>query len=523
VGSPAGIAEATPPLQQRDVQAPSDHQLVAAVRRGDDRAFERLYSRYHRRIHAYVLGMCKDHARAEDITQEIFVSALRRMRETERPIAFKPWIYEIAKNACIDQHRRARRAEEVSLQAEDALAPADYGRLVTSGPSPDAALVVKQELDHLCGAFGGLSDTHHDILVMREFEGLSYREIGERLGMSRPAVESTLFRARRRLTEEFDELVSGQRCLRIQSIIATAGRGRLGARDTRRLARHVAHCQACRREALAAGLDPAVLRSPLRTRVTEKVAALLPFPLVGRRFGRGADDAAGGITGGWAAHLPAMSDQFGAGWTKAAAGVAVLLAGVGAGVGTKAVSSHPHGPAVPPAAVSSHGGSGSAHRSSAAAMGAPSRAAAHQLAVRASRVQRAARTSSDRAATSSTTAPAASGSPSGSTSGAPAAPTNVVKPVTGGTTPAVSTGGSGGGSTPSVALPPSGSDTTNAPSQVVQGTTGAVGGVPDQAPSVTSGAGSTIGSTADGATQQVSGAVQDTTDTVTGATGGLTP
>ncbi|HZH24233.1 MAG TPA: sigma-70 family RNA polymerase sigma factor, partial [Solirubrobacteraceae bacterium] len=101
-----GTADTTP------VEAPgrsaerTDHDLVSAVRRGDDRAFEQLYARYHRRIAAYVRGMVQDHGRAEDVTQEVFVSALRRMRETERSIAFKPWIYEIAKNACIDAHRR---------------------------------------------------------------------------------------------------------------------------------------------------------------------------------------------------------------------------------------------------------------------------------------------------------------------------------------------------------------------------------------------------------------------------------
>src|SRR3954465_1750220 len=247
----------------------SDHKLVARLRRGDDRAFETLYERYHRRIHAYVFGMVKDHQRAEDVTQEAFVSSLRRMRATERPIAFKPWIYEIAKNACIDQFRRSKRAEEVSYDADDGLAPGDYGRLVSREPVPDQALAAKQQLDDLCGAFGGLSDAHHEILVLRELEGLSYREIGERMGMSRPAVESTLFRARRRLTEEYDELASGQRCLRIQSIITNAGEGRLGARDTRRLARHVAHCQPCRRQAVAAGVDAAlVARRPVRERVS---------------------------------------------------------------------------------------------------------------------------------------------------------------------------------------------------------------------------------------------------------------
>jgi RNA polymerase sigma factor (sigma-70 family) len=314
----------------------SDHQLVRAVRRGDDRAFEELYSRYQRRITGYVFGMVKDHGRSEDITQEVFVAALRRIRATERPIAFKPWIYEIAKNACIDAYRRGRRAEEVSFDADDRLSPSDYGRLVATGPGPDAAVDAKQDLDHLCGAFGGLSDTHHQILVMRELEGLSYKDIGERLGMSRPAVESTLFRARKRLGEEYDELASGARCLRIQGIIAGAEGARLGLRDQRRLARHVSHCQPCRRLAAQAGLDVPV---PVRTRVAEKIAALLPLPafLRLRRGGGDAVAAAGGSGGGpgWTAHLPAFAEPLQSGWGKAAAGIAaLLLAGAGAGVTT---------------------------------------------------------------------------------------------------------------------------------------------------------------------------------------------
>src|SRR5688572_28680480 len=309
--------------------AVSDHKLVALVRRGDDRAFERLYERYHRRIHAYVLGMVKDHQRAEDVTQEVFVSALRRMRATERPIAFKPWVYEIAKNACIDQFRRSKRTEEVSFDADDGLAPSDYGRLVSPEPVPDVAVAAKQQLETMVGAFGGLSDAHHQILVLRELEGLSYREIGERMGMSRPAVESTLFRARRRLTEEYDELASGQRCQRVQSIITTAASGRLGARDTRRLARHVAHCQPCRRQALAAGVDSAlVARKPIRERAIEKVAALFPFPLLLRARKDGSGD-------GWSAQLPMLSDHAAAGGAKLAAVAALVVAGLGAGVGTQ--------------------------------------------------------------------------------------------------------------------------------------------------------------------------------------------
>ena len=261
-----------------------------------------LYTRYHRRIASYIHGMVHDHARAEDIAQDVFMSALRRMRETDRPIAFKPWVYEIAKNACIDQFRRARRAEEVSMDADEGLGSADYGRLVSSTPTPDVAADHKQQIDHLRGAFGGLSETHHEILVMRELEGLSYREIGEKLGMTRPAVESTLFRARRRLTEEYDQLVTGERCVRVQQIITTAGGSALGARDKRRVARHVSYCQPCLRHARVSGLDarelvhkpiraedrgvPAASRvpqGPLGRRRRQRVAGALVEPGVDRR------------------------------------------------------------------------------------------------------------------------------------------------------------------------------------------------------------------------------------------------
>ena len=116
---------------------------MAAVRAGDDHAFEQLYHRYQRRIGAYIYGMVHDHGRAEDITQDVFMSALRRMRATETPIAFKPWVYEIAKNACIDAFRRSKRAEEISYDADDALTGADHAKLVGAGPSPDAAVAAK--------------------------------------------------------------------------------------------------------------------------------------------------------------------------------------------------------------------------------------------------------------------------------------------------------------------------------------------------------------------------------------------
>ena len=456
----SGIAEPTRIVAEP--AASDDHQLVAAVRRGDDRAFEALYGRYQRRIHAYVMGMVKDHGRAEDVTQEVFVSALRRMRETERPIAFKPWIYEIAKNACIDQFRRSRRTEEVSLQADDGLAPGDYGRLVGSDPAPDDAVAAKQELDTLCGAFGGLSDTHHEILLLRELEGLSYREIGERMGMSRPAVESTLFRARRRLTEEFDELVSGARCMRIQYLIAMASETRLGTREQRRLSRHVAYCQPCRREALAAGLDASILTHvPLRKRAAAKIAGLLPFPIFGRWRGGGGGagegtTVAGSGSPGWMAHVPMLSDQLSGGWGKLATAAAVVVAGVGAaGVGTKVAGGHD--PAAAPKRAAAQGGPASGNAAATPVRVSSTGAAAKPVAQseRGSRRRGAARRGTrDRSrvgsgSTPTTSAPVAGGGNAGG----------------GGSTPDSTKGSGGGGAAklPAVDLPAAGGGDPVAP------------------------------------------------------------
>ncbi|HEY8638543.1 MAG TPA: sigma-70 family RNA polymerase sigma factor [Solirubrobacteraceae bacterium] len=328
----AGTLAPAAPLQVRPGPTSTDADLVAATRSGDDRAFEELYARYHRRIAAYIFGMVKDHARAEDVTQDVFMSALRRMRNTDRDIAFKPWVYEIAKNACIDQFRRSRRGEEVSYDAEEGLSASDYGKLTSADLSPDAALAAKQDLDHLCGAFGGLSESHHQILVMRELEGLSYREIGERMGMSRPSVESTLFRARKRLSEEYEELVSGERCTRVLAIIADAIGGGLGTRDQRRMARHVSYCQGCRRHAKLAGLGDMV---PVRTGVRAKIAAFMPLPIFLRDrwmgVGAGTHDSGAGLTSWLAGNAPLLEPA--AGWSKAVvAAVAVAVAGVGAGV-----------------------------------------------------------------------------------------------------------------------------------------------------------------------------------------------
>ena len=219
----------------------TDHELVQAVRAGDDHAFERLYHRYHRRITAYIFGdgprpRPRGGPHAGDLRQRPAAHAPDRPADRLQAVDLRDRQERV--------HRRvpavaARRGGLYRRRGRRWRPPTRPARRPGRRPRPRSRR--KQELAPLQGAFGGLSDDPSRILVMRELEGLSYAEIGERLGMSRPSVESTLFRARRRLTEEYEELRTGERCLRIQEIIAAAPTRRRAwaSRDQRRMSRHV--------------------------------------------------------------------------------------------------------------------------------------------------------------------------------------------------------------------------------------------------------------------------------------------
>jgi RNA polymerase sigma factor (sigma-70 family) len=272
------------PLMAAAAVEATDQQLVAAARDGSDTAFEALFRRYRDRIAAYVRGIVSDHGRAEDIVQDVFISAHRNLLASDREITFKPWVYEIAKNACIDHIRRARRASEVSIDSDD-FSDRDEGRVSAAIGGTDAEVSIRQELDSLKMAFNELPDQQHEILVMRELEGLSYDKIAVRTGLSRSAVESVLFRARRRLKDEFDDISTGERCLSTQTALGKFADGGIGLREERRMSGHLRDCAACRREAVAMGLDDLALglaTGRVRSALS-RAAALLPLPTFLRR------------------------------------------------------------------------------------------------------------------------------------------------------------------------------------------------------------------------------------------------
>jgi len=316
----AGMAVSSIDTDRRE--APDSH-LVAAVRAGDDSAFAELYRRHQPAVARFVRGRVRDHGRSEDVVQEAFVSALRRLRQTDAEIAFRAWIFEIARNASIDLYRRSSRAEEVSMDAEGGLAAADATRLGVV-PAPDSSLLRKESFDHFRGALDELSATHHRIIVMRELEGRSYREIGESMALSQAAVESTLFRARRKLEHEYDQIDSGRRCRTIGAAIGRLAEGLESRRDRVSLDRHARRCSACRRQARQMGVEPILERD--RRGPISRAAALLPLPAFLRRRPAGGDSVAGSGVHGGAGQALAMAPSLEAAGGMAGKAIAVIAA-----------------------------------------------------------------------------------------------------------------------------------------------------------------------------------------------------
>jgi RNA polymerase sigma factor (sigma-70 family) len=260
-------------LDVLDHEGASDATLTLAASRGDDDAFAVLYARYAPRISAYLHRLLDDEHLAQDLTHEVFVSALSRLRSARPPIAFGPWLYRIARNASIDVHRRSQLVRQVPLPS-----PEDERAALAGSSEPPAEAELRQWLDDLRDLLGGLSENHRTVLVLRELEGLSNAEIGRQMGLSRPAVEGLLFRARAKVRREYDDLTSGRRCARVQTSVDRAAAGeRLARRELQSASRHLGACAQCRRHAWDAGVTELLEQTGAGRR---RRRILLPAPLL---------------------------------------------------------------------------------------------------------------------------------------------------------------------------------------------------------------------------------------------------
>jgi len=148
-----------------------------------------LYERYARQIYSYCLHQLGNREEAEDATQSTFLNAFRGFKRGVDPEFESAWLYKIAQNVCLTRQRSSSRRRKVE-------APGDLEAMQDFVPAPE---VDSDELIRLPEALDAMPEQQRRALLLREWQGLSYKEIGDELDLSQAAVETLLFRARRSL------------------------------------------------------------------------------------------------------------------------------------------------------------------------------------------------------------------------------------------------------------------------------------------------------------------------------------
>lgn len=172
----------------------ADQQTIEQARSGDVAAFGRLYREYEGRIYGLALRMLLDPTRAEDVTQEIFVRAWRKIDRFSGRSAFYTWLYRLAVNVVLNELRRRSR-EPLSVDpTEDRLDRAAEPRSpAVAGPS------TRLDLER---AITALPRQGRLVFWLHDVEGYRHREIAEMLGIAEGTSKAHLHRARLRLREE---------------------------------------------------------------------------------------------------------------------------------------------------------------------------------------------------------------------------------------------------------------------------------------------------------------------------------
>jgi len=176
-----------------------DDEDLAALQRvaqGDKRAFAAFLMRHKDAVYRYAHALCREHAAAEDVLQETFVSAFRNAGGFRAEGSARGWLFRIARNQAATARRRRvgepRRHEPLEVLGSEA----GWG---ATAEHPIEALATRQALR---GGLERLAEEDREILLLRDVEGLSGDEAAQVTGLSLAAMKSRLHRARLRLAAE---------------------------------------------------------------------------------------------------------------------------------------------------------------------------------------------------------------------------------------------------------------------------------------------------------------------------------
>jgi RNA polymerase sigma-70 factor (ECF subfamily) len=188
----------------------TDERLVEAAQTGNQDAFAELVRRYQAKIYNLTLRYTNDSETAIDVTQDVFVRAWQMLPKFRGEANFYTWLYRIAMNLCIDRHRRTLvrgESQKVSLEDlvierqrfEEAEEDEDIWREESEAGEPETEVLRQEMRQKVWEAVQKLPPLLKQVILLREYEGLSLQEIAKITGTNVGTVKSRLYQARQHL------------------------------------------------------------------------------------------------------------------------------------------------------------------------------------------------------------------------------------------------------------------------------------------------------------------------------------
>lgn len=162
-----------------------DTALIEQIQRGDRSAFNLLVDRWQARIHRFAYRFFADVDEANEITQKTFIKVYQKVDTLNEPGKFSSWIYRVANNLCLDELKRAGRRKSSPVEA--------WVEQAEGSQTPATKLETKELGEVLQKAMLTLPDEQRVVIILKEYEGMKFREIAEILEESENTIKSRMY------------------------------------------------------------------------------------------------------------------------------------------------------------------------------------------------------------------------------------------------------------------------------------------------------------------------------------------
>lgn len=182
----------------------SDEELLRRFNEGDAEAFAELVGRYQRPLYNFILRSVRRQERADELLQDVFMKVVQRSQDFKGNSKFSTWLYTIARNLCIDHSRKMVFRRHVSLDAPGRSATSEEGptlleRTAAEGAGPDRAMLQADLRTKIVDAVEELPEEQKDVFLMRQVQGLAFKDIADIVGVPENTVKSRMRYALERL------------------------------------------------------------------------------------------------------------------------------------------------------------------------------------------------------------------------------------------------------------------------------------------------------------------------------------